>query len=152
MSKEHKCASKNCRHENSPVSIDSCVKVGNRYWHKDCYKQKENLKMIIKLFSENVCCDKKVYADLQRVIKDIVLNKKVESELLLFGLRYYINHKISLHYPAGLYYVIQNKDVTESYHKNKLKEQNVTFEIKKERSTGFTHKPIKTNGFADILK
>lgn len=152
MSKEYKCASKNCRHKDSPVDVDDCIKTNSAYWHKDCYKQKENLKMIIKLFSGYVNCSKKIYADLQRVCRDIVLNKGIDSELLLFGLKYYINHKITLNYPAGLYYIIQNKDVIEAYHRNKLKEQNVTFEITTESSPNFTHKPAKTKGFADILK
>lgn len=93
-----------------------------------------------------------VYAQLQSVIKNIIFIKGIQSDFLLFGLRYYIEHKIPLNYPQGLYYVIQNKDVANAYNKSKIKDVKKSVEITEQTEVQFKHIPTKNSGFADILK
>ena len=69
----------------------------------------------------------------------------------MYGLKYYIGHKIPLNYPQGLYYVIQNKDVINGYAKEKTKTIKQSVEITEETESNFTYIPTKTNSFADIL-
>ena len=88
---------------------------------------------------------------MQSVIKNIVFTKKLGSSFLLYGLKYYIAHKIPLNYPQGLYYVIQNKDVINGYAKEKTKNIKQSVEITEETESNFTYIPTKTNSFADIL-
>ena len=80
-----------------------------------------------------------------------VFTKKLGSSFLLYGLKYYIEHKIPLNYPQGLYYVIQNKDVINGYAKEKTKTIKQSVEITEETESNFTYIPTKTNSFADIL-
>lgn len=145
------CKYSYCLHSNKEIEKENAVRVGNAYYHSDCFKTKEDIKEIVNLFKKHINPNP-VYAQLQSVIKNIIFTKGIQSEFLLFGLRYYIEHKIPLHYPQGLYYVIQNKDVANAYNKFKTKEIKKSIEITKQSENQFAHVPIKNNGFADILK
>lgn len=147
-SKLVKCRAKHCQHENREILVEEAVKEGNCYYHKDCYKTKEEIKEIINLFTEKINPNP-VFSQLQSVINKIVYDKGLGSEFLLFGLKYYISHKYKLNYPHGLYYVIQNKEVITEYNKFKTKKikqiTNINLETEDEhRSFGYVHKkPLK---------
>lgn len=145
------CRYKNCLHENKEINREEAVQSGTMYYHADCLKTKEDIKQIINLFVTHINPNP-VYAQLNGVIHNIVFTKKLDSELLLFGLQYYINHKIPLRYPQGLHYVVQNTDVVEAYNKFKIKDIKKTTTIIENNDTAFVHVPVKNRGFADILK
>lgn len=148
-----KCKHSKCKHESKDIDKSVAVKSGNAYYHVDCLKDKENRKEIVDLFVKNINANV-VFAQLQAVIRTILDDKGNSSDFLLFGLKYYIEHKIPLNYPQGLYYVIQNKEMIAEY--NKIKDRQI---IAKENfviperidEVEFTYKPTKTKGFADIL-
>ena len=148
-----KCRYSNCKHDSKEIDKDEAVKSGNSYYHADCFRDKENRKEIIDLFVKHIN-PHPVYNQLQTVISTIINQKGLSSDFLLFGLKYYIEHKIPLNYPQGLYYVIQNKQVIEAY--NKLNERKVlakeNFVITEDNNeVEFSYKPTKAKGFADIL-
>lgn len=145
------CKYANCLHNNREIEKENAVKSGSAYYHKDCLRTKNDIKEIIRLFKEYINPNP-VYAQLQSVIKNIIFTKGIQSDFLLFGLRYYIEHKIPLNYPQGLYYVIQNKDVTNAYNKSKIKDVKKSVEITEQTEVQFKHIPTKNSGFADILK
>ena len=145
------CRYTNCPHKNKEIRREDAVKKDNLYYHPDCLQTQSDIKEIIDLF-KNKINPNPVYSQLQSVIKNIVFTKGLGSEFLLFGLRYYIEHKIPLNYPQGLYYVIQNKEMINAYNKQKAVAVKQSVEIKEETSTSFTHVPTKANGFADIIK
>lgn len=150
--KTYKCRYKNCLHESREVDADKAVCVGNARYHSDCYKTKEDIKEIKELFVKHINPNP-VYDQLQLVINNIVFTKKLGSDFLLFGLRYYIENKISLNYPQGLYYVIQNKKVIEEYNKRKKENIKGNFQIETENDVvEFEYKPSKIQGFADIIR
>ena len=97
MAKEkiYKCRYNHCKHETKDVLASEAVKEGNRYYHKDCYKTKEDINKIVELFSEHVNPNV-VFAVLRKVINNIVFTRGVDSGLLLFGLNYYISNKITM--------------------------------------------------------
>ena len=148
-----KCRYSNCKHDSKEIEKEKAVKSGNSYYHEDCFKDKENRKEIIDLFTKHINPNP-IYSQLQTVIRTIVDQKGVSSDFLLFGLKYYITHKIPLNYPQGLYYVIQNKQVITGY--NRLNEKTL---MAKENfiiptnsdEVEFAYKPTKSKGFADIL-
>lgn len=144
------CAYKNCLHKNIDSSISEMVQNGKKYYHADCLKTKDEINKITILFAEKINKNV-VFAQLVAVINNIVFKKSISSEFLLFGLNYYIDHKIPLNYPQGLYYVIQNKDVQKAYDKLKVQSQNNKVEITESSEDGFTFKPTKAKGFADII-
>ena len=144
------CKYKNCLHDTKELCKSEAVKKGNSYYHADCLQTQEEIKEIIDLFKKHINPNP-VYSQLQSVIKNIVFTKKLGSSFLLYGLKYYIGHKIPLNYPQGLYYVIQNKDVINGYAKEKTKNIKQSVEITEETESNFTYIPTKTNSFADIL-
>ena len=74
MAKEkiYKCRYNHCKHETKDVLASEAVKEGNRYYHKDCYKTKEDINKIVELFSEHVNPNV-VFAVLRKVINIIVI-------------------------------------------------------------------------------
>ena len=145
------CKYSHCLHNNREIEKEKAVRVGSSYYHSDCFKTKEDIKEVVNLFKTYINPNP-VYAQLQSVIKNIIFVKGVQSDFLLFGLRYYIEHKIPLNYPQGLYYVIQNKDVANAYNKPKTKEIKKSVEITEQAETQFKFVPTKNKGFADIIK
>ena len=145
------CKYSHCLHNNREIEKEKAVRVGNAYYHSDCFKTKEDIEEVVNLFKTYINPNP-VYAQLQSVIKNIIFVKGVQSDFLLFGLRYYIEHKIPLNYPQGLYYVIQNKDVANAYNKTKTKEVKKSVEITEQTETQFKFVPTKNKGFADIIK
>ena len=106
------------------------------------FSNKGRYKKIIDLFKNHINPNP-VYSTLQSVIKNIVFTKELGSDFLLFGLQYYIDHKLPLNYPQGLYYVIQNKQVLNAYNKSKVKNIKNNIEIKEDSGSEFTHVPIQ---------
>ena len=145
------CKYSHCLHDNREIEKRKAIRVGNSYYHSDCFKTKEDIKEIVNLFKAHINANP-VYAQLQSVINNIIFVKKIQSDFLLFGLRYYIEHKIPLNYPQGLYYVIQNKDVTNAYNKTKAKEIKKSVEITEQTETEFKFVPTKNKAFSDIIK
>ena len=148
-----KCRYSNCKYDSKEIDKDKAIKCGNMYYHKDCYKEKENKKIIVDLFVK--CINPHpVYNQLHSVINNIINQKGVSSDFLLFGLKYYIEHKIPLNYPQGLYYVIQNKQVIKAYNDKKNKKEILnlnSFVVQEDNEVEFNYKPTKVKGFADIL-
>lgn len=148
-----KCKYSKCKHKCKDIEKSEAVKSGNSYFHNDCFIDKENRKEIVDLFVKHINPNV-IFSQLQTVIKNIIDDRGNDSGFLLFGLKYYIEHKIPLTYPQGLYYVIQNKEMIAEY--KKLKEKNImtkeNFVIPDNiEEVEFSYKPTKTKGFADIL-
>jgi hypothetical protein len=148
------CRFKNCIYDDKKLDKSEAIKVGNNYYHKECNEIKENIRLIVDLFTKHINSNV-IYSVLMRVINEIVFTKKIDSKFLLFGLKYYIQNKIPLNYPQGLYYVIQNKDVKNTYDKHltkqQIKENKVTLTDEKDEIQ-FDFKSTKTKGFGDILQ
>lgn len=145
-----KCKYSKCLHDTRELDKDDAVKVGSTYYHEDCLRTKEDIKQIIALFQQKVNANP-VYSQLQSVINNIVFTKGLGSGLLLFGLKYYIDNKIPLNYPQGLYYVVQNKEMINAFHKNTVKNMG-KIDIKNEDNNVFAHVPTKVKGFEDIIR
>lgn len=149
-----RCNFPSCQHKTRYLDPKEALRDSNgNYYHKDCYKSQEDIKQIIALFKKSINKNV-VVSQLQDVINTIAFKKGLGTDVILFGLRYYIKNEIPLHYPKGLYYVIQNKDMMQAYHeakdRNAIKGHKI--EIKDATHTTFTHKPIKQKRFSDILK
>jgi len=117
--KSKKCRFAHCLHDSREIrENEEYVKVGSAYYHKDCYKTNKNIKEIIDLFSKEINPNV-VYSKLSSIIRKIVFERGNDSELLLFGVKYYLKKNIPLNYPQGLFYVMQNKDMIREYYKQK---------------------------------
>lgn len=146
------CRFKNCIHESREIAKEEAVKVGNLYYHEDCAKIKDDIALTIELFEKHINPNP-VFVQLRAVINNIIFDRKVDSEFLVFALKYYIEKKIPLRYPQGLYYMVQNLEAKEAFDKKmaeKFKNIKVDLSETKEEVT-FEYKPIKQKGFGDIL-
>lgn len=146
-----KCRSTHCLHDTKELLKEDAVNPKKGlFYHQDCYRTQEEIKEIIDLFSKQINPNV-VYSQLRHVINTIVYDRRIGSDLLLFGLKYYIQNKIPLNYPMGLYYVVQNKKMIDAFHKYKANQVSRKIEITEDKIDAFQRIPAKTNGFADIL-
>ncbi len=126
--RQYKCGFSHCEH-GGKVNLDEAVKIGARYWHKDCYETSELVKEIKDDYLENISSSA-VISFLSKVINDIVYGKKLENKKLTkaqsnleaarylsFCLKYAINHSIPITHVPGLYYLIDNVKIRKEYEK-----------------------------------
>lgn len=131
MSKIVKCRYAHCDrfHESVELPIEEAVKSGkSSYYHADCYKESQAIKNITDLFQKYINKNV-VFPVLKRTINNIVYERGIDAEFLEFGLKYYIQNKIPLNYPGGLYYVIQNKDVEKEWVRLNIKKSKPDFSV-----------------------
>lgn len=172
--KQYKCAFNHCAHPERKVNQDEAIKIGNRYWHKDCYETSELVIQIKDMYIENINSSE-VVSFLMKVINDIVYGKKLENKniekaksnleaakYLEFAVDYAIRHNIPITHVPGLYYLINNNKVREAYKKER--ELIVQREMKQSMNTKVEAKPVDINkedtysfpgnnvGFGSILK
>jgi len=120
--KTYKCAYKQCK-LGGKVNKSIAVKKGNRYYHSECLKEINNKEEIRELFLKHIN-PTEVISLLNRVINNIIENKKVSSDFLLFALKYVIKNKLSLNHATGMYYIINNNNIKKEYMKQKAREIN----------------------------
>lgn len=120
-----KCGYNKCLFDGE-VDKEISIKVGNRYYHKECLKQKQDKDETRKLFLE-IINPTEVVAVLNSVINNIVHIKKVNSDYLLYSLKYSIQNKFNLQHAMGLYHIINDKRIKERYNndKNRIQMQEV---------------------------
>lgn len=152
MKKTVKCRYQHCLHETKDIPKEEAVGNGGFYYHADCYKEKQNKNKIVRIFIDNVNPEVSVPM-LRRVINNIIHDKGISSEFLLFGLEYYINHKIGIKYPAGLYYVIENQDVKSIYKRiYGKKEKGYEFNIEHDTDDGFVYQQQKKRTIDNFME
>lgn len=155
------CKYRHCLHgENKRLLKSEAVRVGNSYYHPDCYDTKQTVAEIIDYFTKEINPDV-VYMVLMKTINNIVFPKDrpgVSAERLLFQLKYYCTHGYKIKYPGGIYYAIQNRDAFEAYKKYKaqqaMKIKNPSFKIDDEQNKSKEGVVLfkKPKGFEDIVK
>lgn len=149
-----KCRYSHCNHKFKELPIDEAVVVGKgSYYHKDCYKQIDEIKQIIDIFKTYID-PMVVVSQLRMVINTIIFNKFVDSEYLLFATRYAVENKVNLKHAMGLHYIIGYKNIQEAYKKEKAKKTIETnkVEIIETEDLPFYFNPTKQKGFNDIIK
>ncbi len=153
MAKKRVCRASHCLHSSKEfLPDDKIVEVGKMAYHEDCYRAISNIKEVVDLFAKKINPNV-VFSELRKVINTIVYTRGIDSGLLLFGIKYYINNRIPLNYPQGLYYVVQNKKVQVGYQKTKTAEvaNKYSFDVPDDEVKTFTHKTQMPRGFSDIL-
>ena len=110
--------------------------------------------MVAKLFSEEVDPDV-IWSQLRKVINNIIYERNVNSDYVLFALRRYLRLGKPLHYPQGLYYVIRDKDALKEW--TELQNNKIKSEVKVDIENlpevkQLNYKVPKPKGFKDILK
>lgn len=153
-----KCRYKHCLHPNIPVKKEEAIKVGSAYYHPDCYELKNTVAEIVDFFTKEVNPDV-VHMILVKTINNICFPKGkqgVPAERLLFQLKYYIKHGGKLQYPAGMYYVLQDRNSFEAWRKYKAEKKvnGASFVIDDEQNSSKEGSVNikKPKSFEDIIK
>ena len=113
MARMYKCWYNNCPH-NQQVDEEEAIKADKRRYHKECYKDFQNLKKIRELYYDHI--DKTVvFSQLNKVIDNIINKKGIGTDYLLYSIEYAIENDIEVRYPASLFYLINNFKIRKSY-------------------------------------
>ena len=116
-----KCRYKYCKHETQTLNREEAVLVGkSSYYHPDCLRESQLINEIVDVYTKRV--DKNpIYTHLRKTVNNIVVNKKVDAEFLLFALNYAADNNMIKHVP-GLYYIVKNEEIKRAWNKKKTSE------------------------------
>jgi hypothetical protein len=147
-----KCGYKHCKCSTELLK-DNAIKIGSRYFHPECSVEKNNKEQILNLY-------KKYYHStesemmINKVINQLVNDKNLESEYLVFALCKAIKNKTPLKNIFGLHYVVNNNEYIAEYKSMKIKEEVRNIDVTKaeiSQSEIITYK-IKNNlNWSDTL-
>lgn len=106
-----KCVYSMCN--NLGVCTEEKVKVGSKYYCKECYDEKQGKdeirrKLLQMLKTETV-------KNVNTVIKDLVHRKNIPYQYILFTLDKIQNKNLALNYARGLIYYLNNIDIKREY-------------------------------------
>jgi len=110
----YKCTYIKCQHDSPDILGEDVVIVNRRKYHKDCAKNKENVIKIRDYFAENIS-KTVVFSNLMKVINNIIFAKRIDSDYLLFALKYSVSNNIKVSYPQSIYYLIDRDDVLKAW-------------------------------------
>jgi hypothetical protein len=148
-----KCKYPYCKH-NGEVSKEEAIKVGNSYFHKDCYHEKQIKQEVEEYYLNNMpSCTLQI---LRKVIKQLIHEKNNSADYVLFVLKYIKNNNKPINNPFGLINYCNDFKLKNQFDKELVKEKykeinNLNeFNIDKENEVKFTYK-IDKKKLTDIL-
>lgn len=111
------CRWSHCNHDDRKMKVEDAVKSGtSAYYHPDCFREKECIRKICDLYNEHIDSNP-IWAQVMRVITNIIYQNHVKPEYLLFALDFAIKNGIEILYPPGLYYLVKRRDVADAWKK-----------------------------------
>ena len=149
------CRYTHCLHDAKEINLvsDRYIKDGNAYYHEDCYKTKSDIQRIKILWHDHID-EMVVYAQLNKILNNLIFKDHISSDYILFAIKYVIDNKCSrLKYPPGLKYILGDQKIKDAYKKaNTPKYTQSDFVAKEDDSNTpkFSFKK-KTTGFGSIL-
>lgn len=145
-----KCRYSYCKH-GGEVDKSTAVKEGNSYYHKDCLNEK-----LLKTEIENYYIQNMPSVTLQllrKAIKQIIHEKGISAELVLFALHYIKDNNKPLNSPFGLTYYCEDNKIQDLYKKQKInqkyKEMNINNNFDIKNQVNFTYK--RNKGIKNII-
>jgi hypothetical protein len=94
-----KCKYSYCHH-GGEVEKEEAVKIGNSYFHKDCYHEKELKQQIEEYYLNNMpSCTLQI---LRKVIKQLIHEKNNSADYILFVLEFIHKNNKPINNPFGL--------------------------------------------------
>ena len=149
--KYYKCGFRHCQHESCEVSQDEAVRVGTRYYHEDCAQIYKNIEEIKQLYYTKIS-NTVVMPQLISVVNNIIFKKHVDSNYLLFALKYAVNTKRKINYPQGLHYLIDDYRIKEAWNKQQINAvKQAKFEAKPTAMPTFNVAPTKEKGIENLF-
>lgn len=162
-----KCRFIACKHKNKEIDIDneSFVKDGRCFYHQDCYelkktnewksqKTRDDLTLFRDMWYQNISRTVN-FSQLMKILNEYIA-RGIDSEYLVFALKYVIDHNMNLNYPNGFKYYVDRTDIKRAYEKhqtlkNRKMHDDYKPNISDDNSPTFNVKQKQT-GFQSILK
>lgn len=107
-------------HETTELNRDDAIQGGKSFYHPDCYHTMQTVNAIRDTFIKeiNPLLTRQQVGMLVSTINNIIFSKKIDVDQLKFTVDYFIKNKPgALKYPAGLHYIIQDKDAIAAWKK-----------------------------------
>lgn len=144
-----KCAySKNCKH-GGDVSKEDAIKIGSRYFHKECLQEKDNKAECERIWLENF--KETTLVVLRKAINDIT--KTYGADYLLYVMKWIKANNKPINYPMGLKNYC-NSDLRDKWKAIKINEEYKKIKNEKIETSDevvkFTYKPSNKR-FTDII-
>jgi len=114
-----KCGYANCTH-GGEVDKKDAVKLGTKYFHKDCLEKKETKSLISSRMVYDMGFMQKTT---NMAIKAMIDDKNIEPQFVLFTLNYVWKNGLELNSPFGLSYYFENYKVKDAYAEQKKLEK-----------------------------
>lgn len=113
-----KCAYKHCQHESQMLPRTEAVKVGNRYFHKDCAETQDYIQKARNEYLERINSTE-VVSVLVNVINTMVFKKNIPADYVWFTVHDCAENprKSHIRHAQGLYYAINFEWVKKDYKK-----------------------------------
>jgi len=161
--KQVTCSYGKCQHSSKKMNVNAdnvyYDKNSKRYYHKDCWKIKQDIILIQNIWREKVS-KSVVNTALNRVLNKLIFENDCDPEFIIFALEDAIKRK-AINYPAGLYYLVDDKRLIQAWNKKvateKMKKLGTDFSLstedKREANMGSTFKANreKPSWFNSIL-
>lgn len=150
MSKEHTCNFRFCPYENKIVPEGTGVLSGKRWFHEDCLKTRDNMEAVKRIYYEHIS-QTVVMSQLVKTIQNIVINKGVDSEYLLFAVKFVVTKRQTIRSPYGLHYIIDDPTVKAAWERKKMQDEQRKQRRLEKEAVQFTAKQSEKEGFERIL-
>lgn len=161
-----KCRYPKCSklHETTELKKEDAVKGGNNsYYHPDCYHIMKTVTEIRDLYVKNInpAATGQQIGAVMSITNNMIFEKHIDADLIKFAAEYFVKYKPGIwKYPAGIAYLVQDKDVATAWNKEKqrkLREEQKSILVNDEfrfdmPESNFVYKPQKARSFEDILK
>ena len=147
-----KCRYGHCKHDDVNVSKQDGIKVGSMWFHPDCYHEKEVIAQIKQYWVDHFERDP-VWSALVKIINNLIYNKHVDADFLLFALQFAHDNHLRLQHPPGMYYLVKRDDVRAAWEKrNRPKMSEFEFgEVEDLVPVAGYDKQSKPSGFGRIM-
>lgn len=150
MPTEKTCSYKHCRFNNS-LSDDGLLKVGNKYYHKECLAERDEISKAVSFYLRNFDCNAN-RALVTKTIQTLVCGRNFSTDYVMYMLTYIKDKCMPLNYPSGLYKYAENVKIRSAYtayknrqHKAEMPEQPKEVEFR-------LPKPKIMNEFERLMK
>lgn len=153
-------------HETTELKKEDAIQSGKSYYHSDCYHTMQTITKIRDTFVKEIdpTLTGRQIGALVSIVNNMVFDKKVDVDYILFSVEYMIKNKPgALKHPGGIAYIIQNDEIKKAWRielnrkiRAEMKEAQKTAMVNDEfrldlPDDSFEYKPQKTRSFADIL-
>ena len=150
--KTYKCGFAHCACA-EPLTDNNSVMVGKRHWHKQCFHIQETVGEIRKYYLSHF--DRQApMSYLNSVINNILYEKKVDADYLLFAMKYAYETDKKINAPASLHFLASDKRIQRLY-KITYTSPETKKKVSIDTEFDYTDKegiPLHTKSFSDILR